>query len=141
MGVIDGRTMLDVLSVRECAQLLGSTGVGRVGFVHDAHVEILPVAFANDGTTIWFRTAKGTKLDALVDWPQVGFEVDHFDEATREGWSVLLVAKASTSSTPPPEVAADERLRPWTPGPKGHWVRLEPETVTGRRLRPFSPQA
>ncbi len=25
-------------------------------------------------------------------------------------------------------------LEPWSPGPKTHWIRIRPETVTGRRI-------
>ena len=52
-------------------------------------VVILPVNFAVAEKVIIFRTAPDTLLAAYGNAP-VSFEADRFDEAHREGWSVLV---------------------------------------------------
>jgi Pyridoxamine 5'-phosphate oxidase len=86
---------LRTLSPAECFGLLELGGVGRVGFASADGIMMLPVNFAVAGKGIIFRTAPDTLL-ALYASTQVSFEVDHLDEALREGWSVLVHGHAHT---------------------------------------------
>ena len=43
MAIIDGRTWMEHLSLRECWELLESTPVGRIGVLVDSAPEIYPV--------------------------------------------------------------------------------------------------
>ena len=140
MALIEGRTMLEVLTPRTCRELLGTVSIGRVAVVVDGHPEVFPVVFALDGDAVVFRTDSGTKLHAAVHWPSVAFEADAVDPERGEGWSVLVVG-------PVHEVvdgAAVRRLaslplEPWTPGRRPHWLRIVPSKVTGRRVhRPMA---
>lgn len=138
MAIIDGKTWLEHLSLRECWDLLRRTPVGRLGVLVDSAPEIYPVNHAVDGSTVVFRTERGGKLRGLDRSPSVCFEVDGFDAATSTGWSVLVKGRAREVTA-----AEEERrllgldLRYWTVGPKPRWVRVEPAEVTGRRiLRP-----
>lgn len=134
MAIIDARTGLEQLSDRECWDLLAAAPVGRLGVTVDSAPEIYPVNFAVDGGTVVFRIGSGTKLDGLTRSSTVCFEVDGFDAELEQGWSVLVKGRA--------EHAADGRrldaldLRPWAPGFKPTWIRINARTVTGRRLRP-----
>jgi uncharacterized protein len=66
---------------------------------------------------------------------RVAFEVDRADAATRTGWSVLIRGEA-IEVTDPCELARlrELPLRPWAPGAKGHYVRILPATLSGRRI-------
>ncbi len=127
---------LDVLSFEECLELMARSGVGRVAFLADGEIEVLPVNYTIEGARVAFRTATGTKLEAAIERSVVAFEVDAFDPQDRTGWSVVIKGRA--------EVVADaaliarlERtgLTPWaTAVPKNEWVVIHPNAITGRRV-------
>ncbi|MER7467261.1 pyridoxamine 5'-phosphate oxidase family protein [Streptomyces sp. NPDC097981] len=83
--------------------------------------ELLPVAAAQ------VATASGT---------EVAFEVDHMDDATRQGWSVLAVGEVVGVT----DAAAMQRLDaiayslPWAGGDRTHWMTVTPTRITGRRV-------
>jgi nitroimidazol reductase NimA-like FMN-containing flavoprotein (pyridoxamine 5'-phosphate oxidase superfamily) len=83
------------LSEPECRELLGSRTFGRVGVTSGGLPVILPVRYLYDKTAITFRTGSGTKLRAAAQGDVLAFEVDAFDDATRTGWSVLVLGRAS----------------------------------------------
>ena len=72
---------LVVLSFEECLELMASNGVGRVAFLADGEIEVLPVNYTIDGARVAFRTATGSKLEAAVERSVVAFEVDAYDRA------------------------------------------------------------
>ena len=63
---------------------------GRVGFVAEGEVVMLPVNHLVDGTDVVFCTAFGSKLAAAECQNVAAFEADHYDRQTRSGWSVLV---------------------------------------------------
>jgi nitroimidazol reductase NimA-like FMN-containing flavoprotein (pyridoxamine 5'-phosphate oxidase superfamily) len=123
---------MEELSRDECLELLGSCPVGRVA-VHrpDAAPLVIPVNFVLDDEVIVFRTAAGTKVDALRIGP-IGFQVDAIDPFRHTGWSVYVEGAAYEATHW--EVEHLE-LRPWAPGTKDRWIRLAPSHVSGRRIR------
>jgi uncharacterized protein len=135
MRMIDDRTGLEVLAQDECLRLLNKQGVGRVAVVAGGRPMIFPVNYVVDGRTIVFRTDEGTKLDGVTSGFNVAFEIDGIDAMYHSGWSVLVsgVGREVVDAT---EVAvlAELPLRPWAMGEKAHWVRIRPDTITGRRL-------
>ena len=82
-----------------------------------------------------FRTDRGSKLRGLVRSPMVCFEVDGTSAANRIGWSVMVKGRA-TELTSGPDLAEAKALplEYWGRGEKDHWIRIEPESVTGRRI-------
>ncbi|MFD0533893.1 pyridoxamine 5'-phosphate oxidase family protein [Actinomadura luteofluorescens] len=64
---------------------------------------------------------------------RAAFEVDRFEEARHEGWSVLLRGGAHPLSEA--EKAEVAQVRPWPGGDREAWFRLAASSVTGRRLR------
>ncbi len=119
----------------ECFGLLASQHLGRVVLVDELGPLALPVNYLLDGRTVLLRTDGGSKLDAALRGARVAFEIDGTDQATRTGWSVLVRGEAIEVSDPD-ELA---RLRalplyPWAPGTKGHYVRILPALVSGRRI-------
>ena len=84
----------EILPFDECLQLLASVPVGRVGFVADGEVVVLPVNHVVDGQDVIFRTAYGSKVAAAGGQDRTAFEADHYNEQTRSGWSVLVNGRA-----------------------------------------------
>ncbi len=123
------------LTVEECRKLLGERHLGRLALVDQDGPVVFPVNYAFDRLMIVFRTDPGTKLDAAVRGARVAFEVDAVDEANRTGWSVLVRGDAFEVT----DRSDLERLRalplyPWAPGERGHYVRIAPWAVSGRRI-------
>ena len=127
---------LEPLSEEESLRLLGSSSLGRIGISLGAMPAILAVNYAVHGGDIIFRTAKGAKLRAALDRTVVAFEVDQSDPTRHEGWSVLVVGRASEVTGADLEAARHVPVTPWAPGERGHVVRIRPELVSGRRIRP-----
>lgn len=127
---------LEVMSRAECDEKLESTSVGRVGFLADGDVTILPVNYRMSGGTIVFRTTSGSKLEAAGRRAPVAFEIDGWDDSTQTGWSVLAKGTAV-------EVLSDDEaaslfelgLRPWAEAvERRQWVRIRPDEITGRKI-------
>jgi nitroimidazol reductase NimA-like FMN-containing flavoprotein (pyridoxamine 5'-phosphate oxidase superfamily) len=120
-------------------RLLASVPVGRVGFVADSEVVVLPVNHVVDGQDVIFRTAYGSKVSAAGGQDLAAFEADHYNEQTRSGWSVLVNGRAEVV-----EAEADiERLSlslgrlgvyPWVSAVRHpFWIRIRPTSVSGRQ--------
>ncbi|MEU0568538.1 pyridoxamine 5'-phosphate oxidase family protein [Nonomuraea sp. NPDC005983] len=126
---------LQVLSRQECLGLLSATPIGRIVFTDHALPAVQPVTFCLDGETIVIRTATGSKLAAATRHAVVAFEADSFDLDTRTGWSVTAVGRARAVHEPH-EIARLNSLplTPWAPGARAHYITVETEQVTGRRI-------
>ncbi|MEU4732919.1 pyridoxamine 5'-phosphate oxidase family protein [Streptomyces sp. NPDC023588] len=126
---------LITLSDEECLRLLSTHGIGRIALVTPQGPAIFPVNYVMAGRDIAFRTL-GDAVLARADGTEVAFEVDHIDDVTRLGWSVLAVGEAEGVIDPEELVRLDALARslPWAGGPRTHWMRVRPARVTGRRL-------
>jgi len=132
------------LSRTECLELLHDTQLGRVGVCIDALPAIFPVFIvvvdeavdeAVDETVV-FRTLPGTKLSAASHGSIVALEVDSFDDTTGQGWSVLVRGIANEVTDPARAAAARARLHAsWVDEAPEHFVEVNPDLVTGRRLK------
>jgi nitroimidazol reductase NimA-like FMN-containing flavoprotein (pyridoxamine 5'-phosphate oxidase superfamily) len=134
------RPELQVLSSDDCYRLLATQQIGRLGVNAEHYPLILPVNYALDRAgVIVIRTDAGTKL-AAANHANVTFEVDEIDQRTRSGWSVLVRALAeevtSKHRTELIERTKASGVEPWAPGDRGHWMRLIPQAITGRRIVP-----
>jgi uncharacterized protein len=134
------RPELQVLSSDDCYLLLATQQIGRLGVNAEHYPLILPVNYALDHAgVIVIRTDAGTKL-AAANHANVTFEVDEIDQRTRSGWSVLVRALAeevtSEHRTELIERTKASGVEPWAPGDRGHWMRLIPQAITGRRIVP-----
>jgi nitroimidazol reductase NimA-like FMN-containing flavoprotein (pyridoxamine 5'-phosphate oxidase superfamily) len=100
----------------------------------DDQPDIFPVNYLVDHGSIVFRTAEGTKLANSVD-RLVAFEVDGYDPASGEAWSVVVRGKAREVKQLHEVLdALDLPLFPWHAAPKRRIIRIEPEGVSGRRF-------
>src|SRR5688500_10742119 len=83
------RLVVELVDVDSCVELLRRGGVGRLGFVRDGDVILLPVNFIFDQGSVLFRTSPGAKLEAALHRSRVAFEIDSAGVAG-ERWSVLV---------------------------------------------------
>ena len=126
---------LDHLEPDECWRLLKTTDVGRLAVAIRNRPDIFPVNYAVDDESIVINTAPGTKLAAAIRGSAVAFEVDALDPITRTGWSVVLKGEATEIQTLE-ELMAVEKLdiETWAQTDKTRYLRLRPDTVSGRRI-------
>jgi uncharacterized protein len=126
---------LEVLPFDSCLSLLAAVSVGRVGFVADGEISVLPVNFVIDGQAVVFRTASGSKLAGAEDKSAMAFEADNYDDITQTGWSVLVRGRAEVVEDEP-EIGRLSRLGlySWASAvDRPFWIRITPTSVTGRR--------
>jgi transcriptional regulator with XRE-family HTH domain len=127
---------LEVMTAKECAARLAEGGIGRFLFLAERGPVAVPVNYAMLGADVVFRTDDRSAAIGAVGRQPVSFDVDHFDEALREGWSVLVSGTASIL-TRPEDVREAEQLgiEPWAGGERDAYVRVVPAEVSGRRIR------
>jgi nitroimidazol reductase NimA-like FMN-containing flavoprotein (pyridoxamine 5'-phosphate oxidase superfamily) len=128
---------LSRLDREQCMALLAGASFGRVGVSVDALPAILPVRLALIDGALVFRTVPGTKLAAAARNAVLAVEIDEYDPATAEGWSVLVRGVArELDDDDEIEMARPVLHRSWIPiGAEEHFVRVACDLVTGRRLK------
>lgn len=123
------------LPVDECLRLLRShrSKVGRVGFVDDEGMTILPVNFRLLEGEVVFRTGQGSLLRAAGHKVPVAFEVDDVDTTSGEAWSVLVRGTAREIVDPDENDFAAMVVHSWA---ERDWygVAITPSSITGRRI-------
>jgi nitroimidazol reductase NimA-like FMN-containing flavoprotein (pyridoxamine 5'-phosphate oxidase superfamily) len=125
--------MMDELDEDTCWRLLGRAGFGRVAFVRDGDVAVLPVNSAVVDRRVVFRTGWTSSLASLGAGARVGFEADHADYVAESGWSVLVRGRLSDVTDGPESKSWSElAVHPWAPPPRDRWMMIEPTLVTGR---------
>ena len=127
--------MITKLMPAECRRLIAAGGIGRIAFGTVSGPVVLPVNFAVVAGTIVIRTGEGTMIAGHADG-QVAFEVDHIDEALSQGWSVLVRGRAHGVTHPAEleNVRRDAAIWPWPGGDRDVYVRIIPDTISGRRI-------
>ncbi|MEU0398615.1 DUF1918 domain-containing protein [Streptomyces sp. NPDC006208] len=121
----------------ECRARLSTHGLGRVAVSTSDGPAVVPVNYEVIDDTVAFRTAPDSVPAAAVG-RDVAFEVDHVDEATSQGWSVLVVGPARVVTEPDAvrRLADRAHTRPWAGGDRDMWVLIQPTRLTGRRISP-----
>ena len=116
----------------ECWEVLGRSGIGHLAFqLQPAGVDILPINYLVSDRQLFFRSAPGSKLSSLAVHPRVAFQVE---QLVRDAWFSVVVKGEAV------RLALDEEiehsgileLAPAQPGEKFNYVRITPDTVTGR---------
>ena len=129
--------VLEVLDEEQCRSLIQSRNLGRIAFTFEGVPEIFPINYAADGSTVVFRTAADTRLQAAAKH-RVAFEVDDWDPTAGVGWSVVVkgIAEEITRGIDPFAVALRSRpVIPLAPGAREVWIAVYPAEITGRRIR------
>jgi nitroimidazol reductase NimA-like FMN-containing flavoprotein (pyridoxamine 5'-phosphate oxidase superfamily) len=133
---------LEQLDEAECLRLISPGGIGRIAYSGRFGVTVLPVNYKLHQGAIVFRTAQDSPLDedlrtgiANAEY-KVGFEIDDFDPAAREGWSVLIQGSAHhVDSESERAQVLDVGVDPWPGGEREHVLRIIPTRISGRRIR------
>lgn len=131
-----------VLDATDCWSYLRNTTVGRLAVIIEDAPHIFPVNYSVEHSAIVFRSAEGSKVDAIRTHPQAAFEIDGFEPETNTAWSVVLRGRAKQINDP-------EELRdtvgldvsPWQGGAKNRFIRIAAEEVSGRRFPVTDPSA
>ncbi|HYI46444.1 MAG TPA: pyridoxamine 5'-phosphate oxidase family protein [Actinomycetota bacterium] len=131
---------LEAMDRAECIKYIEKhpAQLGRISVAGPRPV-ILPVNYVVDGDYVVIRTDPGRKFDAALHANYVAFEVDWVEPTWHRGWSVLIRGQARLV-TDPEEIMRLVQLPlfPWaegrTPIGKEHFVKIEMELVSGRKL-------
>ena len=130
----------EILTSEECWSLLDLTPVGRLAVIVDGHPDVFPVNYKADNGTLVFRTGSGTKLQAIEADAVVALEADAVSAQFGLAWSVVVKGKAAEATPTGPAMDDIRRaLFPWQGVGKEHFIRIVPESVTGRRFSLESP--
>lgn len=128
------------LESRQCWDLLRQVSVGRLAVWVDDHPDIFPLNYTVDHGTVVFRTDEGTKLSGALGDTPVALEADGVDAVTGMAWSVVVKGKAAAVTGIEGVLdTASLYLFPWQAGKKDHFVRVTPDSVTGRRFKVTPP--
>jgi nitroimidazol reductase NimA-like FMN-containing flavoprotein (pyridoxamine 5'-phosphate oxidase superfamily) len=139
---VEFRTGMTILDHNECWALLRQTDVARLAVAIANRPDIVPINYVVDHGRVVFRTAEGTKLAASVLGDAVAFEVDGFDAASGDAWSVVIKGRAiEIEHMHDVFDALDLPLFPWHAAPKPRFVSIEPDDISGRRFHVVDPSA
>jgi uncharacterized protein len=85
--------------------------------------------------TLVVRIDAESKLGSALRDAPVSFEIDGIDQLQRTGWSVIVSGRALQVVDPSElDELHQTPLLPWAPGDRSQYVRITPESVTGRRI-------
>lgn len=127
--------VLQELDEAECRRLLASAPVGRLGYSERALPMVVPVHCTVRGEEMLIGGPVGSKVADAVRGHVVAFEVDDYEPAVREGWTVGVVGVVR-EITDPVEFAAVDALdfAPWTPGRTPIYLAVSLTMLHGHRL-------
>ncbi|WP_433887856.1 pyridoxamine 5'-phosphate oxidase family protein [Streptomyces sp. CA-111067] len=129
------RPVLVHLTESECWDRIGSGGLGRVALPVTPGPAVFPVNYGVEERSIVYRTAVAGAAVPDLD-ATVSFEVDRLDDRVCAGWSVLVIGAAELIEDPDTVWRLTERhaTEPWAGGDLSRWIRIRPQTVSGRRV-------
>lgn len=128
----------EALGRQQCFDLIEAHHLGRVAWQAADRPQILPVTYAMHKGSVYFRTLPDGILSELAQPTSVALEVDQLDPQTRSGWSIVLHGRTSAVSEPDElaDLWASDSLVPWAAGNRTLFIRITPERVAGRVVRP-----
>ncbi len=135
--------VIEELDEAESLRLISAGGIGRIAYASRFGPAVLPVNYKWHDGAIVFRTARHGPLDedlqtgiAGGDY-KVAFEIDELDVPGRQGWSVLIQGPAHHVEGEAERKAAEQAgIEPWPSGERELFLRIVPQRITGRRIRP-----
>ena len=129
----DADDVMIELTEDECWNLLRTHTLGRLAASAAGVIDIFPLNYYADGTSILMRTSPGTKLVEMTIHHDVAFEIDDFSDT--EAMSVVVKGTAEwLDSRAQIDEADTVPLVSWLPTLKYVYVRITPTSVTGRRF-------
>ncbi|NEK56259.1 pyridoxamine 5'-phosphate oxidase family protein [Geodermatophilus sabuli] len=136
-----GRSVV-VLGADDCHELLGTVGIGRLGYTRDALPAIAPVPFRLHGDQVIIPSRPGSHLVDGTRGAVVAFEADSFDADVHSGWTVTVIGP-SRSVIDADEVATLDAL-PWPHRPScpdRRYISVAIGLIRGWRAVPEEPVA
>jgi hypothetical protein len=135
--------VLERLGEAECMELLADSGAGRLVYSGRYGPTALPVAYKIDGGSIVLGTWDPALFDedlrtgiAQAEY-EVVVEADQIDMQARAGWFVMVRGPAHHLDTEAEHAPfLDAGLEPWIEGVPPHFIRVNPTTIWGNRIRP-----
>lgn len=126
------------LDAEECWKLVGSEGVGRIGFLSETKMHIVPTRYDAHRGTVYFRAGTFGELARRVHGQAVSLQVDHLDRATFSGWSVVMSGRAHRVEDAATVAArwSVGRPSPWLSSPDSQWIALRVDDIGGEQVRP-----
>src|SRR4051794_1940377 len=129
-------TELAELGREESLRLLAACRLGRIAVNAPGWPPVIrPVNFVFDARTrsVVFRSARGTKLTALLLTQRAAFEVDGISDGA--AWSVIIQGQVEEVTNAAELVRLNRiGLRTFMPGQLPHWMRIGTTVVSGRRI-------
>jgi hypothetical protein len=128
--------VMDELDEDTCWRLLGRAGFGRVAFIREGDLAVLPVNSTVVDRRVVFRSGWTSSLASLGAGAHVAFEADHTDLVAESGWSVLVRGLLwDVTERPESKGWSEFAVHPWAPPPRDRWMMIEPTLVTGRMIQ------
>ena len=122
-----------VLSLADCLRLLRSVSVGRMVFTENALPALRPVMFAAGAGEVVIP-ADGVWWERF-DGEFLAFEADGVDLSACNGWSVVVMGRATHLSFPDSVARFHDRtMVPLSIPPGSCHLVIDMERVTGRRV-------
>jgi nitroimidazol reductase NimA-like FMN-containing flavoprotein (pyridoxamine 5'-phosphate oxidase superfamily) len=130
------------LDAAECWRLVGTQGVGRIGFMSDTRVQIVPARYDAHRHTIYFRAGTFGEIARRVHGQSVSLQVEDLDPRTLSGWSVVMSGQAHRVEDAATVAArwSARRPSPWLPSPDSQWIAVPVDDIQGERVLPSSPR-
>jgi nitroimidazol reductase NimA-like FMN-containing flavoprotein (pyridoxamine 5'-phosphate oxidase superfamily) len=137
------RRVVESLDEAECMKLLSTRRIGRLVYTSRYGPVALPSEYKICEGSIVFRTYRTTFTEedlrtGIEDAEyQVVIEADQTDPDAREGWLVHVRGTAHHIDTEADRASiADIGLTSWLEGEPEHFIRVDPISVRGQRIRP-----
>ena len=134
----DSTGFFSTIAASECRELLSGGTIGRIAFNSDVGIQLLPLNDLYLDGSIYCRVDAGSVLGELAGGSDdVAFGVDYVEELFKEAWSVLVTGTigAVTEAAEMAKLRGQRKLEPWAIGDRQLYLRLEPVTITGRRVK------
>jgi hypothetical protein len=131
--------VLEALTEEQCRAHLAAGGIGRIVMMAGRGPVAVPVNFEFANGEIVFSTDESKARRVGIEH-FVGFEIDRVDQATSEGWSVLVTGRGRRITDHDEyQRLASLDLEAWAGGERHTLVAIAPDTVTGRVIVHQSP--
>ncbi|MEP7024386.1 MAG: pyridoxamine 5'-phosphate oxidase family protein [Actinomycetota bacterium] len=141
MLTANSETIIAELDEAECLRLITPGGIGRIAYAGLSGLTVFPVSYRLVDGAIVFRIAQhsstGEDLRAGIARADctVAFEIDDFDDAAREGWSVLVQGSAHCVGSGSEQAAVlAAGVKPWPDSANDHVISVTPTRITGRQI-------
>jgi nitroimidazol reductase NimA-like FMN-containing flavoprotein (pyridoxamine 5'-phosphate oxidase superfamily) len=126
---------LEVIDPAECMKLISLETLGRLGYIDLDRPNIVPVNYRSVDGNIFIRSLEGQKLESAHRRDATCLEVDRLDKWGRTGWSVVVHGTLEViKDAAHLQQAWENDPQPWAHSETFTWLRMEPRSVTGRRV-------